>query len=237
MTPEEPARRDGAVSRRIVWPKSYRIIRSIYPPIDLFEDIADPTDWEALGSAEAKSDPRVTLQIGDLALVPVERRVSGPGASYVMAPFVHVSTDRPGRFTDGSYGVYSAGDSEEVAIREVAHHHARAMRATAEAGGWTSQFRLLVGSLDARLDDVSEIVAALRPDDYSESQKLGRSLRAAGSNGVLYPSVRCTGGSCVGLFWPDVPSIPGQGDHHDFHWDGANVDRVRNCRTGVIYGL
>jgi hypothetical protein len=43
--------------------------------------------------------------IGNLDLVPVDRRVGGNGASYLMAPFTHVSTDRPSRFTDGSYGV------------------------------------------------------------------------------------------------------------------------------------
>ena len=233
----EPAPPEGAVLRHIVWPHSYRIIRSIYPPIDLFEDIADPADWEALGSAEAKTNPRVVPEIGNLALVPLERRVAGPGASYVMAPFVHVSTDRPGRFTDGSYGVYSAGDREEVAIREVAHHQARMMRGTDEAEGWTSQFRMLVGSLDAQLHDVTTIAAALLPDDYSESQQLGHLLREAGSNGVFYPSVRSPEGFCVGLFWPNVPSIPVQGDHYDFHWDGQRVDRIRNCRMNILYGL
>ena len=29
----------------IEWQDAVRIIRSIHPPIDLFEDIADPADW------------------------------------------------------------------------------------------------------------------------------------------------------------------------------------------------
>ena len=53
--------------RRVIWPRSVRIIRSIYPPIDLFEDIADPADWEALASAEAKFNPRIRDSVGDLA--------------------------------------------------------------------------------------------------------------------------------------------------------------------------
>src|SRR5690606_25173042 len=138
---------------RVCWANAYRIIRSIHPPIDLFEDIADPRDWEVLASAESKTNPRIRDHIGKLDLVPPERRVSGPGASYLMAPFVHVSPDRPGRFTDGSYGVYSGGDREEVALREVAYHHARAMAASREEPGWTSQFRLLVNRLDLDLHD------------------------------------------------------------------------------------
>jgi hypothetical protein len=35
----------GATPVRVHWSQTYRIIRSIYPPIDLFEDIDDPADW------------------------------------------------------------------------------------------------------------------------------------------------------------------------------------------------
>ncbi|MCF4097334.1 RES family NAD+ phosphorylase [Maritalea mediterranea] len=228
---------DDIPTRQITWARTFRLIRSIYPPIDLFEDIADPADWEALASAEAKSNPRVVDQIGNLALVPPERRVNGVGASYLMAPFTHVSKDRPGRFTDGSYGVYSAGDREEVALYEVAYHHGRFMAATDEAPGWTSQFRMLVGGLDQLLHDLSEVEEALRPHDWTHSQKIGAKLRAAGSNGVTYPSVRSPVGRCVGVFWPDLLPIPHQADHFDLHWNGADVDKVRNCNSGQIFAL
>ena len=222
---------------RVRWPAACRIIRSIHPPIDLFEDIADPRDWEALASAESKTDPRIWEHLGRLDLVPPHRRVAGPGASYRMAPFVHVSTDRPGRFTDGSYGVYSAGDREEVAIREVAHHHGMTMAASREAPGWTSQFRMLVSRLDVELSDLRGIDACHDPDDYAAPQAIARRLRGEGADGVLYRSVRAPGGECVGIFWPDRAGQPVQADHFDYHWDGARVDRVRNCRTGAIFAL
>ena len=47
------------------WTPGYRIIRTIYPPIDLFEDIADPADWELLVSAEAKLNPRIRDEVGN----------------------------------------------------------------------------------------------------------------------------------------------------------------------------
>ncbi len=224
-------------TRQVTWARTFRIIRSIFPPIDLFEDIADPADWDALASAEAKSNPRIVDQIGTLALVPPERRVGGIGASYVMAPFTHVSKDRPGRFTDGSYGVYSAGDREEVAIYEVAYHHGRFMAATNEDPGWTAQFRLLIGSIDQLLHDLDSMAEMLLPHDWTQSQKTGAALRAAGSNGIIYPSVRAPEGKCIGIFWPDLLPIPHQADHFDFHWNGAEVDKVRNCNSGKIFAL
>lgn len=223
--------------RTVEWPRSYRVIRSIHPPIDLFEDIADPEDWEALASAESKTNPRLRDSLGQLDLIPPARRVGGPGASLLMAPFVHVSPDRPGRFTDGSYGVYSAGDSAETALREVAHHHARFMRATAQPPGWTAQFRMLVGHVSRDLHDLTGIEAMHQPDDYRPSQEMGRALRSAGSDGVLYRSVRAPGGVCVGIFWPDAIPVPVQGDHYDFHWDGAAVDRIHNRSRDMIFAL
>ena len=200
----------------MTWAKSHKIIRSRFPPVDLFEDIADPADWEAILSAEAKTNPRIAESVGMLDLVPRDRRVAGDGASWAMAPFVHASPDRPSRFSDGSYGVYYAGDRIEVALFETIHHHSRFMAATNEAAGWTSDFRELVGSLDSDLHDVSDASAfeALHlPDDYTSSQLLASALRNKNSNGLLYCSVRYPGGLAVALFWPDVAGIPQQGQH------------------------
>lgn len=226
-----------AVRKRVQWPQTFRIIRSIYPPVNLFEDIADPRDWEALASVEAKTNPRIRFEIGDLGKVPPARRVSGPGASYVMAPFVHCSPLRPGRFTDGRYGIYYAGDREEVALAETIHHHRNFMRATDEEPGWTADFRVLVGSIDRELDDVNAVPGVLDPNDYSTSQIEGRALRAAGSDGLVWNSVRMRGGQCIGAFWPDVVTIPVQGRHYSYHWDGSRVDFVRQHDTGRVLSV
>lgn len=223
--------------RRVVWPRSVRVIRSIHPPIDLFEDIADPADWDALASAEAKFNPRIRDQIGDLSKVPPGRRVSGPGASWLMAPFVHCSPLRPGRFSDGSFGLYYAGDCREVAIAETIHHHTRFMRATAEQPGWTSQFRELIARVDAEMDDVSGVTALLDPDDYTASQEFGAQRRAAGSNGIVWPSVRWSGGFCIAAFWPDVIGMPVQGAHYAYHWNGSAVDYVKALDTGEVMAV
>jgi len=59
----------------VQWPSAVRVIRTIHPPIDLFEDIADPADWPLLISAEQKTNPRLIENIGALDLVPEDRRV------------------------------------------------------------------------------------------------------------------------------------------------------------------
>lgn len=225
----------------VAWRGAVRIIRSIFPPIDLFEDIADPADWPLLIAAEQKTNPRLMETIGHLDLVPPERRVSGPGASWLMAPFTHVSPDRPSRFSDGRFGVLYAGDRFEVALLETVHHHGRFMRATAQPAGWTSQFREIVLEIDAALHDLrglgQDAAEVLDPVDYAGSQQLGARLRAAGGQGLAYPSVRCAGGDCAGLFYPDLARNPVQGRHLDYHWNGERVDLYRDRSAGEVYRI
>ena len=219
----------------VQWDAGVRIIRSIFPPIDLFEDIAEPEDWPLLISAEQKTNPRLMETIGNLDLIPPERRVGGAGASYLMAPFTHTSTDRPSRFSDGRLGVLYIASDFETAVAETIHQHARFMAATDQAPGWTSQFRELRMQVDAELADLGGLepdVRLLDPEDYTASQAFGAAHRAAGGQGVFYSSVRGDG-TCVGLFYPDLAHSPQQGRHLDYHWDGSRVDLVREAGSGA----
>ena len=112
-------------------------IRSIYTAIDPFEDIADLADWPLIISAEQKTDRRLMESIDNIDLVPLDRRISGPGAHYRMAPFTHVSPDRPTRFSDGTFGVLYTASNFETALYETTHHHAAFMALTSEEPGWT----------------------------------------------------------------------------------------------------
>lgn len=223
----------------VVWKRARRIIRSLSPPIDFFEDIADPEDWPSLIAAEQKTNPRLMETLGALDLVPPARRVAGPGATYLMAPFTHVSPDRPSRFTRGAYGVLYVAACFETALLETMHHHARFMARTAETPGWTSQFRELVLDLAADLHDLRggdpDWQTALDPDDYGEAQELAATLRARASEGLVYPSQRDPGGQCAGLFYPDRATNLVPGRHLDYHWDGARVDLYRDAGSGEVF--
>lgn len=226
---------------QVKWTGAVRIIRSIYPPIDLFEDIADPADWPLLITAEQKTNPRIMANIGNLDLVPPERRVGGDGASYLMAAFTHFSPDRKSRLSDGNFGVLYAGNTFEVALFETAHHQACFMARTNEAAGWTSQFREILLNIDAKLHDLRgtkpEYATALHPDDYTLSHALAASVRTRGSDGIAYNTVRHQGGECAALYYPDRASSPRQGRHLDYHWDGKRVDYYRDSGSREVFRI
>jgi hypothetical protein len=211
----------------IAWPLAHRIVRTIYPPVWLFEDIAPAEDWELIAAAEAKTNPRVRDEIGDLTLVPKERRLAGPSASLVMAAFTHLSPARASRFSAGGYGVWYCGDRFEVALAETAHHFARFMRATNEPAA-DAQYRELTAAIGGRLHDLrgEGYAAELAPDDWSAGQALGRALKESGSDGIVYSSVRWPAGEAAALFYPDLVKLPvTQARTLQYHWDGARMTR------------
>jgi len=228
---------DEPPERRVRWPAAHRILPSRYPPIQLFERLTDdPGEWETLAEIESLTNPRVRDEIGEIRLVPALERVSGPGASWVMASFTHLSP-AGSRFSDGSYGVYYAARELETAIAETTFHLGRFYAATADPPH-AEDMRVLTGRIDARFHDLRgdprghdprgrdpRWRACLDPDDYAASRTLGQRLRAAGSNGIVWPSVRHRRGQCLGAFRPKAVGVPVQGRHLRYHWDGARISR------------
>jgi hypothetical protein len=215
--------------RRIRFSAATRIIASRYPPIDLYERVSpDPAVWDALIAAEMLVNPRIRDQVGDLHLVPPDERVSGIGATFVMAAFTHI---RPSgsRFSDGSYGVYYAADDLATAVAETAFHFCQIASDSAD-GPRREEMRVLVSRIDSNFHDIGQLdaeskQALLDPDSYIASQAFAAALRSQVSNGVHYPSVRRAAGRCIGAFRPKVVGIPRQTSHLVYEWDGTRVRR------------
>lgn len=228
LTPSIAAKPPTPPVSHVEWPCAYRLIPSRFPPIDLFERVAAPEDWEALIALETLTNPRVRQNWGEISIVPEERRISGPGATYVMAPFTHLSPERSSRFTNGTaYGVYYTSRELETAIAETIHHMEIFYGAT-EDGPHREDIRELVGKVDARLHDIRENTAyasILIPDSYAASQPFARKLRDDGSDGIVFPSVRWAGGENIGVFWPDVVGVPKQAQHLQYEWNGERIAR------------
>jgi hypothetical protein len=211
---------------RISWRPSYRLIASRYPTVGLYDAIADPADLDVIYAIESLTNPRIRDELGELPLVPPAERVTGAGATPIMAAFTHLNPEGS-RFSDGSYGVYYAAQALETAIAEVGHHRGVFLARTAEPP-IDVDLRLVTATVDAELHDLATLQGAERakvldPQDYAASRALGRHLRAAGSWGVHFPSVRHAGGLCVGIFRPRALKNARTGGHYALHWDGARI--------------
>lgn len=210
------------------WQPCYRIVPSRFPPVGLFDAVADPADLEAVFHIEAMTNDRLRDQVGDITLVQPEDRVSGPGTTPIMAAFTHLSP-QGSRFTDGSYGVFYAGQTIATAVAETRHHRTRFLLATDEPAQ-ELDMRVYAIDLNAEVHDIRGMHGShpgyYHPTDYGASQALAAELRENGSNGIVYHSVRDAGGACVAVFRPRVLSNCRQERHLCYVWNGQAITDV-----------
>jgi hypothetical protein len=220
-------------ARAVRFSPCHRIVASRLPTIYLFERVADPADWEALYKLESMTNPRIRNEVGELSLVPVADRVSGPNASVVMAPFTHLSPQGT-RFTDGHFGAYYAAESIDTAIAETRFHRENFLRATSQPA-IELEMRCYLADVACELHDLRGLRAKLPdvydPASYQASQKLGRELRNRGSNGIAFESVRRPGGECVAIFRPRLVQNVRQSVHLRYAWDGNSISHVYEMRA------
>ncbi|WP_421131741.1 RES family NAD+ phosphorylase [Alteromonas sp. A079] len=201
------------------WEKLHRLVPSHFPPIDLFENVASPDELDIVFAIESLTNDRLRDEVGNLALVPAEERISGPGSTSVMAAFTHISI--PTRFADGvEYGVYYGARDLHTAFAETIYHREKFLSATNEPDTELTM-RCYINKVALALHDIrGDAFAHLHTDDYTPSQQFAKNMRATGSNGLLYKSVRDKGGECVAAFRPKAVTIPIQGGHFRYIWSG-----------------
>lgn len=209
----------------------YRIVPSIFPPVSIFDRISSPADLEAVFAVEAMTNDRLREEVGDITLVPVEERVTGPGSTSIMAAFTHLNPEG-GRFTDTTFGAYYAALEIDTAVAETRHHREEFLKRTNEAP-IDIDMRVYIARLDGNLHDLrnGHVPANVYDaDNYSFSQKLGRMLRSDGSNGVIYHSVRAENGTCVAVYRPRCLSGCRQERHLTYRWDGQAICQIYEKR-------
>lgn len=215
------------------WKPCWRIIPSRFPPIQLFERVADPADLEAIMEIEGLTNQRLRDEVGEIRLISSEDRISGPGTSAIMAAFTHLNPSGS-RFTDGSYGVFYAARELETAIAETQHHQVSFMLATQQPA-MELDMRVYVVDLSGQLHDLrkrrGDFPLVYQADSYAASQHLGIKLRYQGSNGIAYDSVRRAGGECVAIFRPPVLSNCRQERHLCYVWDGRKMAFIYEKRA------
>lgn len=210
---------------RVRWATAWRIVPSRFPPVGLFDRIAKPNDMDAVFQIESMTNPRLREEMGALAMVPRERRISGAGSTPVMAAFTHLNPEGS-RFSDGSWGVFYAARSVTTAIEETVYHQQRFLAATAEAPT-DLQMRCYKTAVKASLADIRDGWPEVHdPDNYSAGVALARRLRDGGADGIVYNSVRHHGGQCVAAFYPDVVAPCTQAQHLIYRWDGQRIAAV-----------
>ncbi len=215
--------------------KVWRIIPSRFPPIHIFEKVADKEDFEALYQLESRTNDRLREEVGDISLVAPEDRIYGAGTGYIMAAFTHLNPEGS-RFSDGTYGVFYCAKKLDTSIAETRYRSTKFL-------GYTNQkpqeldMRVLTAKLNAELHDITDKKKSLEkiynPGSYNHSQAFAKEIREDKGRGIAYSSVRHKDGICFAVFRPNALSECVQERHLRYHWDGEEIDSVYELKQIV----
>jgi len=207
------------------WRAAYRIIPSCFPPINFFEDMVSPDLMDAAFELEARTNDRLRNEIGEISLVKHSDRISGLGASPVMAAFTHIG--KPSRFTDGmDFGIFYAAKTKQTAIVETRYHRERFLRYTSEEPGVTSMRCYSTKPLKPMIDIREGFPELHNPDCYIKSQQFGRQMKLQDKHGIIYSSVRHPGNDCIAVLRPKAVALCKQSAHYEYHWNGQSIEHV-----------
>lgn len=232
-----------ALTTVLVTENTHRLIASRYPPVGVFDHFGlTREELEIAYLLESATNDRLAVLSRRLPLLPAAEIVQGPGATMVMAAYLHAD-EQGGRFTDGRLGAWYASFDVDTAIAETVHHSTRRLRLSDGAFPSSIQMRQLIAGINCPLVELrgmrDERPDLYDPDNYGASRDFGLQLRwpkqGEGANGIVYESVRRDGGTNVCVFRPSIIELPvTQGDHYIYHWDAqgdVTISKLTNVDT------
>lgn len=180
-----------------------------------------------LAEIEGGTSARLNAQAARGSVFPSGR----PHAHFVNAAFAYWRPRERNRFNDTGFGAWYAAFETETAIAEVTFHIARELErlqnwhATVD---WSEMWASFAGDF-VDLRGIEPPPPCLHPDieiGYPAGNAVARATREAGHNGILYPSVRRAGGTCLVALWPHAVQSVTQGTVIRAVWNGTGVPVV-----------
>lgn len=210
---------------------THRLIPSRYLPggDSVLVAIADDDEHlQALFELDAVTNDRLLAGARLLAGIGIEELVAGvPNAAVVNAAFCHAHP-LGARFSGPDRGAWYAAFDLATAQAEVGFHKAVQL-AEIDRFDDSVTYDDYLADFSASFHDLRRprwLRACLDPASYVTSQTLAESLLEAGSLGVVYPSVRHAGGTCVACFRPALVMNVRRARRYRFTWTGTPVPNV-----------
>lgn len=187
-------------------------------------DVADDdAHLEAIFEIETATNDRLLAGQQLLPGIGLEELVFGvPHATIINASFCHPNP-LGNRFSGPDRGAWYAGFDLPTSQAEVAFHKSVQLN---EIGRFEDSVTYddYLADFSASFHDLrrtSGFRRCLNPASYVDSQKLAERLLDADALGIVYPSVRHTGGTCLACFRPALVNNVRRAKIYRFTWNGA----------------
>ena len=212
---------------REAFPRTIRLVSSARLREAVMAPLADTEDELALlAEIESATSGRLIAEERGLGALTADELVHGvPHARFINASFAYAKPREPMRFSPANRGAWYAALRVETCLAEVGHHLSKAL---GDAGDFNAvvEYVEMLASMSGLFVDLRPVPyhPSLDPDPavgYAAGNAIAAMARAEGHNGIIYPSVRHTGGTCIAALWPNVVQSVVQGAMYRLTWSST----------------
>jgi hypothetical protein len=174
------------------------------------------------------TNDRLLAENNRLPGIGIDELVFGiPYFRIVNAAFCHAHPSGS-RFNSPDRGAWYAGFDLETSQAEVAFHKSVEL---AEVDWFTEEITYddYLADFSSNFHDIrgdAQYVDCLAPDSYVASQELAETLLKNEALGIIYPSVRHTGGTCLACFRPALVGNVRKAKTYLFTWNGTTSPAI-----------
>lgn len=217
---------------REAFPRTIRLVASARLRDPVLAPLADTADeLDLLAEIEGATSGRLVAEERGLGGLSEDELIHGvPHAKFINASFAYAKPREPMRFNPADRGAWYAALAIETCIAEVGHHLTKALE---DVGDFNAavEYGEMLASMSGIFIDLrgSPGHPALDPDPtkgYGAGNAVAAGARAEGHNGIIYPSVRHSGGTCIAALWPNVVQSVVQGAMVRLTWSGSAEYRI-----------
>jgi hypothetical protein len=183
----------------------------------------DDTTLNAIFELHNATNDRLLAESGLLPGIDARELVFGiPSYRIINAAFCHPAP-AGSRFNSPDRGAWYAGFELKTSQAEIAYHRQLWLRETAWEEEESADYLDCLADFRAEFHDLrvnnprkNEFADVLSPVSYAASQGLAAELLQQGWAGIVYASVRRTGGTCISCFRPVLVTNVRKGDTFTF---------------------
>jgi RES domain-containing protein len=210
---------------RLLQDDTHRLIPSAYEDETVLNRLTTDSDERtALFELEGATNERLQGEAGLLPGITVRELVFGLSYSHIVNAAFTNASPLGSRFNGPERGAWYAAFSLETSGIEVAFHKSQELQEVNWRENETFLYVDFLADFRGEFHDLrgdSHFHKFLNPNSYTASQKLAQELLENESAGVVYPSVRHRGGTCIACFRPALVNNVRKGGQVSVEFENA----------------
>ena len=225
----------AAPVKRITQDRTVRLVASARLRDPILLALVGPDELRALEEIDGATSARLRAQeSGDERLDPRELVFGIPHAHFINAAFAYWRPKNLNRFNGPGRGAWYAALALETCVAEVSFHIERELANVADFNAVVDYAELFASFIGDFVDlrDARPRPKCLDGDPaagYPAGNRFADAVRAAGHYGIVYPSLRHAGGTCLVALVPHAVQSVAQGRVIRLTWAGKPGPRVSNA--------